>query len=99
MYKLLIYKDVKNIDEIEHKTFGAGLRDWSCKKSPFMNREHGCIITEALRFIENKNLGKVINKQSSFPKARNINWYWWKNITTKKIVDCNQRLFSNINMP
>ena len=45
--KLLNYKDVvNNIDVNYLKTFETGLRVWSCKESPFVNRDHGYILDE-----------------------------------------------------
>ena len=46
--KLLNYKDVvNNIDVNYLKTFETGLRVWSCKESPFVNRDHVYIIAES----------------------------------------------------
>ena len=46
--KLRNYKDVvNNIDVNCLKTFETGLRVWSCKESPFVNRDHFYIIAEA----------------------------------------------------
>ena len=44
--KSLNYKSVANIiDGNDLETFGTVLRDCSCKKSSFVNRDHGHIIT------------------------------------------------------
>ena len=55
-------------DANDLKTFGAGLRDWSCKESPFVNRDHGCILDEPEWPLLEK-LGKFWNLKAKAGKS------------------------------
>ena len=96
--KLLNYKYIVNkIDIYDLETFGTGLRDCSCKGLPLINRDHGHIITGDLRFIENKDLRKLINKGASFQESRTINLNRCKDVIRKGKEDWRQRLSSSNN--
>ena len=79
--KLLNHKDVVSkivVNDLE--TFRTGLRDCSCKESPFVDINHGQII--------NNHLRKLMRKGTIFPETRTINWYIYKYVTTRRIENC-----------
>ena len=73
--KILNYKDtVHNIDTNDQATFGTNIASCSCSSSPFVDQNHGHILTGDLRIIKNEPLRKLIQKGPNFREPHSINW-------------------------
>ena len=57
----------------DHLTYGTNLPLCNCQNSPFVDRDHGHIITGDLRFIENQHLRKLISNGPNYREPRHIN--------------------------
>ena len=64
---------VNNINVNDHLTYGTNLPLCNCQNSPFVDRDHGHIITGDLRFIENQHLRKLISKGPNYREPHPIN--------------------------
>lgn len=81
--KIFNYKETVNtIDTDDLLTFGTNLPSCECSKSPFVDPDHGHIMTGDLRIIENQHLRKLISKGPNYREPRNINWNKCKEVIT-----------------
>ena len=64
---------VNDIDVNDHLTYGTNLPSCDCSSSPFLDSDHGHIITGDLRIIENNHLRKLISKGPNYREPRPIN--------------------------
>lgn len=71
------------------ETFETRLRDWSCKQSSLVEKDHGHIIRD-LGFIENNPVRKQISKGISFGEAGAISGSRCKDVITKWIKACSK---------
>ena len=73
--KIFNYKEtVNDIDINDQLTYGTKLPNCDCQYSPFVDSDHGHIVTGDLRIIENQHLRKLISKGPNYREPRNINW-------------------------
>ena len=57
---------VADINTDDSDTFGTGLSSCSCENSPFVDANHGHIVTGDLRIIENSVLRKLLCKGPNY---------------------------------
>ena len=73
--KLFNFKDtVNNIDVTDTDTYGTKLSHCECHNSPFVDPDHGHIVTGDLRIITDQHLRKLISKGPNYREPRSINW-------------------------
>ena len=73
--KIFNYREtVNDIDVNDQLTYGTKLPTCDCQNSPFVDTDHGHIVTGDLRIIENHHLRKLISKGPNYREPRNINW-------------------------
>ena len=73
--KIFNYKEtVESINTDDLDTFGTNLPSCQCQDSPFVDPDHGHIMTGDLSFVKNKHLRKLISKGPNYREPRNINW-------------------------
>ena len=73
--KIFNYREtVNDIDINDHLTYGTKLPSCDCHDSPFVDSDHGHIMTGDLRIIENQHLRKLISKGPNYREPRSINW-------------------------
>ena len=73
--KLFNYKDtVDKIDVNDHHTYGTELPNCECHSSPFVDKDHGHIMTGDLRIIENPHLRKLMSKGPNYREPRGTDW-------------------------
>ena len=73
--KIFNYREtVNDIDINDRVTYGTKLPNCDCQHSPFIDSDHGHIVTGDLRIIENQHLRKIISKGPNYREPRNINW-------------------------
>ena len=62
--KIFNYKEtVDSINTEDFEIFGTNLLSCDCYNSPFVDANHGHILTGDLRFLENQKLSKLISKE------------------------------------
>ena len=72
--KIFNYKQtVADINTDDHDTFGTGLDSCQCENSPYIDSNHGHIVTGDLRFVENSVLRKLLCKGPNYREPRPIN--------------------------
>ena len=73
--KVFNYKEtVNNIDVTDEISYGTNLPSCECSTSPFVDPDHGHIVTGDLRLIENQHLRKLLSKGPNYREPKNINW-------------------------
>jgi hypothetical protein len=73
--KIFNYRETVNaIDINDQLTYGTNLPSCDCHNSPFIDADHGHIMTGDLRIIENQHLRKLISKGPNYREPRSINW-------------------------
>ena len=73
--KIFNYREtVNDIDINDLLTYGTNLPTCDCHNSPFIDTDHGHVVTGDLRIIENQHLRNLISKGPNFREPRNINW-------------------------
>jgi len=73
--KIFNYREtVNDIDVNDHLTYGTNLPTCDCRNSPFLDIDHGHIVTGDLRIIDNQHLRNLISKGPNYREPRNINW-------------------------
>ena len=87
--KIFNYKDtVNNIDVNDTITFGTLLPTCDCVNSPFVDPDHGHIITGDLRIIEDKHLRKLIARGPNYREPKNVNWNKCREVITNGLDSC-----------
>ena len=72
--KIFNYKQtVNDIDINDLNTYGTNLPSCECQNSPFVDPDHGHIMTGDLRMIDNQHLRKLISKGPNFREPKTIN--------------------------
>ena len=72
--KIFNYKQtVADINTDDHDTFGTGLDSCQCQNSPYIDSNHGHIVTGDLRFVENSVLRKLLCKGPNYREPQSIN--------------------------
>ena len=72
--KIFNYKEtVDSIDTANFETFGTNLSACTCSDSPFVDPDHGHILTGDLRILKNPHLRKLISKGPNYREPKNIN--------------------------
>ena len=64
---------VADINTDDSDTFGTGLSSCSCENSPFVDANHGHIVTGDLRIIENSVLRKLLCKGPNYREPQAVN--------------------------
>ena len=73
--KIFNYREtVNDIDVNDQLTYGTKIPNCDCHNSPFVDSDHGHIVTGDLRIIENHHLRQLISKGPNYREPRNINW-------------------------
>ena len=72
--KIFNYKDtVESIDTEDLNTFGTNLRSCQCDNSPFVDPDHGHIMTGDLSFVKKQAIAKIDFKRSELSLTKKYN--------------------------
>ena len=79
------FVDSLNVDEILHNPNSLPCQ---CTNSPFIDKDHGHILTGNLSIVKNNKLRKILSKGPKFRETRGLNFYKAKESITEGINDC-----------
>ena len=97
--KIFNYKQtVHAIDIHDEITYGTELPECDCRNSPFVDTDHGHIVTGDLRIIANKHLRKLLSKGPNYREPKSINWSKCKEEILNALENCGDSLARKFNL-
>ena len=91
-------KTVESIDINDKITYGTNIPYCDCADSPFVDSDHGHIITGDLRLIENNHLRKLLSKGPNYREPKRINFRKCRDVIEQGLQTYSDTLLSKFDL-